>query len=264
MAGEKTCVICGEDCSGRPRLKDSKGQYACQACVEAKRRPRSQAEAKAKTRPKAEAPAAAVAVDDALAGDGGGFSMDQFLGGQAGEADASSYCPGCGAAKPAGAVVCMGCGFDSSSGKAMSTKVRKAKVRKARRGPRLSGGAVFMLVAAAMLVLLPVAAMASPEAAMLALLVAGLWNTVAYFMMVFAAFQDEDKFWGWIGLMFFVPLANTFCVLAFVLFYCTIGGQRGTFKVNYWASFLAGLIVLAILASTDPELFSGVAPADPP
>ncbi len=30
----KTCVICGEDCSGRPRTKDPKGRYYCLPCYE--------------------------------------------------------------------------------------------------------------------------------------------------------------------------------------------------------------------------------------
>jgi len=31
---EKLCVICGEDCSTRPRIKDKQGRYACRACYE--------------------------------------------------------------------------------------------------------------------------------------------------------------------------------------------------------------------------------------
>ncbi len=30
----KICVICGEDCSGRPRIKDPRGHYYCKACYE--------------------------------------------------------------------------------------------------------------------------------------------------------------------------------------------------------------------------------------
>ena len=30
----KICVICGEDCSGRPRIKDPKGHYYCKSCHE--------------------------------------------------------------------------------------------------------------------------------------------------------------------------------------------------------------------------------------
>ena len=30
----KPCVLCGEDCGDRPRVKDVHGRYACRACVE--------------------------------------------------------------------------------------------------------------------------------------------------------------------------------------------------------------------------------------
>lgn len=255
MSAEKICIICKEDCSARPRLKDSGGQYACQACVEAKKR---QA-AKSKARP---APAAVAPVADG----GIGFSMDDYLGDAAPAAgtDLGSHCPNCGAGKAAGAVVCMQCGFDSASGKAMSTKVRKAKVQKDRKGPRVSGGAIFLLAIVGMLVLLPVLAMLSQEAAVGALLIAGLWGSVAYIMMVVAAFRDEDTFWGIIGILTIVPLIGFFCTLAFALYYCIFGSQRGSWKLNYWASFFAMVIVFAIMATSYPDLLSQAGPAATP
>jgi hypothetical protein len=30
----KTCVVCGADCDGKPRVKDPKGRYYCKACHE--------------------------------------------------------------------------------------------------------------------------------------------------------------------------------------------------------------------------------------
>lgn len=33
----KTCVICGQDCSKRPRVKDQRGRYYCKACHEKRR-----------------------------------------------------------------------------------------------------------------------------------------------------------------------------------------------------------------------------------
>jgi hypothetical protein len=259
VPAEKICVICGEDCSARPRLKDSGGQYACQSCVEA-RRPQAP---KARARP---APAA-VAVDQAPdAGGGIGFSMDDYLGdaAPAASADPGSHCPNCGAGKAAGAVVCMQCGYDSASGKAMSTKVRKAKVQKARRGPRISGGTVYVVAALAMLVLLPALALASPEAAVIGLIVAVIWNFVGYIYMVGAAFRDDDKFWGILGVMFWVPVVGGICWLAFVLYYCTIGSQRGMRKLNYWASLVALWTILGIMFANNPDLFSQFGPTAGP
>lgn len=51
----KICVICGEDCSGRPRIKDSKGRYYCKSChEEALRRKQAPAEAAPPPKPKPE------------------------------------------------------------------------------------------------------------------------------------------------------------------------------------------------------------------
>lgn len=260
MPTEKICIICGEDCSARPRLKDSGGQYACQACVEAKKRQAAKAKA---PMPKVTAAPAAVAP---VADGGIGFSMDDYLGDATAvaSADPGSHCPSCGAAKPADAIVCMQCGFDSASGKAMSTKVRKAKVKKDRRAPRVSGGTIFVLAIVGMLVLLPVLAMLSQEAAVGAILIAALWGSVAYVMMVVAAFRDEDTFWGIIGILTIVPVIGFFCTLAFALYYCIFGSQRGSWKLNYWASVFAILIVFGIMVASYPDLLSEAAPAGAP
>ena len=253
LPAEKICVICGTDCAQRPRLKDSQGRYACQTCVEAKRRP------KHKARPPA---AAAPIADEPAPGADAGFSMDQYLG-NVHTADANP-CPKCGAGRPADAIVCMQCGFDSAAGRAMTTKVGKDKPKKVRSAPRLSGGAIFVIVILAMLVVLPGLAIASKEAAVLALLIAALWHLVAHIMMVFGAFQDEDTFWGWIGVLVWFPMIGQFCGLAFALYYCTIGGQRGTYKLSYWASFLTIAITFAMLLSANPDLLSQFSPQNVP
>ncbi|MCH7849181.1 MAG: hypothetical protein IIB53_12550 [Planctomycetes bacterium] len=58
----KICVICGEDCSGRPRIKDSKGRYCCKSCHE-EALPRKRAPADAAPPPKPE-PELELPVDD--------------------------------------------------------------------------------------------------------------------------------------------------------------------------------------------------------
>lgn len=58
----KVCVICGEDCSGRPRIKDSKGRYCCKSCHE-EALPRKRAPADAAPPPKPE-PELELPVDD--------------------------------------------------------------------------------------------------------------------------------------------------------------------------------------------------------
>lgn len=271
MPAEKICVVCGTDCADRPRLKDANGRYACQDCVEAKRRAatggRAQARPTAKPKPRPTAPAAgragAATSGSTNAPTSAGFSMDAYLEGV--HTPDANPCPKCGAGRAADAVVCMQCGFDSASGRAMSTKVGKDKPKRARgSAPRVSGGMVGVIVALGLLALLPLIALASPEAAGLTLLVAVVWHLVAYVMMVVAAFRDDDRFWGIIGALFWIPLAGGLCALAFALYYCTIGSQRGVWKLNYWAAFFAFLIVFAMFASNNPDLFSGATPADTP
>lgn len=250
VPAEKICIICGEDCADRPRLKDSNGQYACQACVEAKKRRRTEP-----------MPSAATVQKDApVAGDGIGFSMDDYLG-DVRPADANP-CPKCGMGRPDDAVVCMRCGFNSESGRAISTRVSKEKVKRARSAPRVSRGAVFLVVIAAMFALLPGMAFASKDAAMPMFFLGVLWYLVAYFMMVSAAFYDDDKFWGWLGILFWVPIAGTFCWLAFVLVYCTIGGQRGTWKLNFWAAVFAIIAVATIIGTVHPSLLEDDSPPE--
>lgn len=256
MAGEKICIICGVDCAERPRMKDSQGRYACQDCIKAGRKAPA-AETKS---PKGSTPARPAAGRASA-----GFDMDSYLEGVH-TADANP-CPKCGNGRPAGAIVCMQCGYDSEAGRAITTRVSKEKAsrtRGARRAPRVSGGTVFVVVILAMLALLPLMAFSSQEAATFAAVLAAIWTFVAYIMMVVSAFRDDDRFWGIIGALFWIPLAGGLCALSFVLYYCTIGGQRGTWKLNYWAAVLSSVIIVALIASKYPELLSTGGPADVP
>ncbi len=93
-ASRKTCVICGQDCSQRPRIKDPKGRYYCKECHE-----------KAKLRR-----AGATEPDDGL---------NLVLG------DIAS-CPSCGLPVAAGAVLCTRCGVNVHTGQRMEVAVVEA------------------------------------------------------------------------------------------------------------------------------------------
>ena len=54
----KTCFICGEDCSARPRQRDDAGRYACLACVQRKLKEREGKKAKSAAAAAAAIPAA--------------------------------------------------------------------------------------------------------------------------------------------------------------------------------------------------------------
>ncbi len=106
---EKTCVLCGEDCSGKPRTKDARGRYYCQPCYdEAKRQVDARKAAAA-------APPPPPPIAPGL--------------GQQG-------CPGCGAPMTPGAVVCISCGYDVRKGEAVAPTVAAAKPSRAPKGDR--------------------------------------------------------------------------------------------------------------------------------
>lgn len=102
----KICVVCGEDCSQRQRVRDAQGKYTCKDCVEKR----------AAAKPAAAAPRTAPAeVDAAMAG----FDFEP--------------CPGCGAPLAGKANICMSCGYNKTTGKQIKTKVVAAP-----KGPSIS------------------------------------------------------------------------------------------------------------------------------
>lgn len=131
----KTCVLCGQDCSNRQRVKDRKGRYYCRACYsEAARRRR----------------AAGASLEDTAGStvdSGTDETRDDCLSAlvDAGSTSASPstelQCPGCGMSMPPGAVQCVECGYNMRTGKQLSVQVEPAAkgVKKRTRWPLIIG-----------------------------------------------------------------------------------------------------------------------------
>lgn len=137
----RQCQACGEDCTGKPRIKDKKGRYLHKSCYE-------KALAKAKKRqpvevmPPRKRPAAAAAVavpvpvrDAApelednlygLEGDGLGLGADDMFADIPASDENAASCPDCGSATPAGAVLCTVCGHNFQTGRSAG-KVKVSK-----------------------------------------------------------------------------------------------------------------------------------------
>lgn len=156
MAAEieaKTCVVCKQDCSGRPRQKDDQGRYTCQSCLDkqAKSQPRTGTPAKAGApagpAPTTKQPQGDPALAAALAG------VDQT---------AMTPCPNCAVLQVPGAVVCTSCGFDFQREKPIRTRVQElsAKERNAPGASSKGGAAGFKLEPKHLLVVLLLAAAA--------------------------------------------------------------------------------------------------------
>jgi hypothetical protein len=101
---EKICVICGEDCSQRRRIKDPKGRYYCKDCYDEAKRQRAEsrevAPEYAPTAIEPREPAPEPEPDEGLG------IMAELLEGD------TSPCPSCGQALAAGTVICTNCGFN--------------------------------------------------------------------------------------------------------------------------------------------------------
>lgn len=113
---EKICVICGEDCSGRPRTKDPRGRYYCNTCYEAAR---AGTHSTAATSGAADPPGDVFGLenDDDMAFD----MLDEIAPGGAAAAQAAP-CPECGSAIPVDGVICTTCGYNTQTGQSLQVK----------------------------------------------------------------------------------------------------------------------------------------------
>jgi hypothetical protein len=117
---EKTCRICGQDCSDRPRTKDRKGRYYCRECYEETRKSLMARAAvpgsEARPIERADSPTANP-VEVEPDGDEAAESEWVVL-----EPDSpavhteASLCPSCGGIVPANSAICARCGHNKRTG----------------------------------------------------------------------------------------------------------------------------------------------------
>ncbi len=150
----KTCIKCGQDCSGKPRTKDPQGRYTCRECydkvtaaraaqpvaaVEVKpvaakaavqaaakpvvmAKPVAAAKAVAAAAPAAPAEEPALTFDDG-AGFGEGLALEDMDAGIAAIASAQpKECQNCGLFLPQSTVICTRCGLNTQTGKVLGTE----------------------------------------------------------------------------------------------------------------------------------------------
>jgi membrane associated rhomboid family serine protease len=119
-AAAKTCVVCRQDCSNKPRIKDAKGLYYCRSCLEAAQARRSHA-------PRAPQPPG-VRSTPPDAPDAGAYGLEAAIqpppilrGPHAAPPSGSLRCPSCGQALAPGQVICVACGINAVSGRPLVT-----------------------------------------------------------------------------------------------------------------------------------------------
>jgi type IV secretory pathway VirB3-like protein len=200
----KLCTVCGIDCAGKPRIKDQQGRYICKECFDKAKQTR---QTQKSPPPAAGAPTATVAVPA-----DGDNSFLLAMGSKESTGTAGTKpCPECGRAMPTNAIICVGCGFNTSTGKRLSVKVLKAKKEKGSNdSARASGGGsgffdngpllgviVFLIHAASGAVLF-----IEPSLGLAMMGVSVLVSLIIWISTIVAALR-ENSVWG---LMCIIPL----------------------------------------------------------
>jgi hypothetical protein len=123
---EKTCVVCKQDASNKPRRKDPTGKYICEEC--AKKAAAAKDPKNAGAQPTA-GPGRAKPPAQAPASEGLG---DDFWNSKMQPTGGAAACPGCGTMMPGGAKICTRCGYDLATGKPHRTHFSVEKEKKNR------------------------------------------------------------------------------------------------------------------------------------
>ena len=106
-SGSKVCVVCGIDCSNKPRTKDAQGRYTCRSCFAA-----------VAAKPKQARPVQQPEASDEEA------VMAALLASSPGPA-AAETCPACGNGMAPGAVLCLLCGHNKHTGQTAGVRIEK-------------------------------------------------------------------------------------------------------------------------------------------
>lgn len=163
---EKQCVLCGDSCVGQPRIKNEKGQYAHRACAEAQQKSKQQA------KPTPDPELAALGFDDDGFGDMGDLLPDTPIEPQ--QPAMRAACPSCGNALAQGTVVCMNCGYNTQSGKALKTKAKDQTTPSA--GGAMVAGVAGKAGGFTLLTIMPIVG-----ACVAGAIGAAIWAAIAYF-----------------------------------------------------------------------------------
>jgi hypothetical protein len=157
---EKPCVICGQSCAGKPRIKDNQGRYAHKACAQKKQDKSAQPEIDPLDLSPEEEPEMASFLDDLPTSEETESS-----------AGIRAACPGCGSTITSDAIVCMNCGCNTKTGRGNKTKSLKAKSNTSGAGIAAKAGSF------ALAPVLPIIG-----ASIGGVIGAAVWAAVAYFL----------------------------------------------------------------------------------
>lgn len=124
---QRVCVVCGEDCSSRPRTKDVQNNYYCTPCYERRRAETLRSQPPATTPRIHPLPTPMPGSAPAPAEDIFAVNPD-WIASELAAAPETVACQSCGSSMPEGGVVCMNCGHNQFSGAQLQTQMLRAAV----------------------------------------------------------------------------------------------------------------------------------------
>lgn len=256
VAGGKTCIVCGTDVSGKPRVKDAQGRYVCAGECQQKLAAQrggggggaGSSPARASTPPTSRAPSSRGGEP------GAGLSMSDLI------SDSpmltAKNCPSCNNPMTNGAVICVRCGFNTSTGKSVHTKVsvehapkeKRVKVKGGNRYAQGEFGPSFgkvLLCACAGAALIAGLAAIGPEMVVVSMVLLAILGLVAWGWTVVAAFANDQSGWAICGIVgVFIPFVG----LPFLV-YAIFLNQEKFSRSLYIASILGWLFWVVVIVA---------------
>jgi hypothetical protein len=183
----KICTVCGTDCAKRPRIKDQQGRYICKECFDKAKQTKQ-----ALKNPPAPKPGPVVPTAPVPAESDNSFLLT--LGSRESTGiEGTKPCPECGRALPTSAVMCIGCGYNLSTGKRIPVRVIKAKPKELKAKGSSGGGmnpALLGVIILAIYCGLAVGISCSKDFALMGAALAGLLTCGIAIWGAVVAFQD--------------------------------------------------------------------------
>lgn len=223
-AAAKVCAACSKDVTNLPRTKDGQGRYFCKPCVD---------KLKAKS---AKAPAQAETPEDTDV-------MAKLLASSPGV----ELCPNCGGGINVGAKICVRCGFNKESGKAMKVVVERAKqekepkVKGRRSGNFVISEGLYLLILCAVVGGGFTLSMFEPAFGALLYIICSILFMVAWIWGIIAAFKDDEGLAGICGILGFFIFGIPWI---YFVYWCIFATWRGYLKMT-----IAGALLGAILGA---------------
>jgi len=230
----KTCTVCGTNVSGKPRVKDAQGRYMCKACFDKARATKGAQEHAAKPKPEAAAKPVPLADED--------NSFLLGIGSSSIASEGTAPCPECGRALTKNTIVCVGCGFNTQTGKRMQVKVTKERAPKGESAASgesmLKNPHVLGLLTLCALGGLALLALVDPSLSAAYFVLLAVFSLVVHIWVVFAAWQDETIhgvlclvtfFFGifWFYMLYWTLIRNENTLLKWMFINCILGPMIG-------------------------------------